>query len=75
MEMDRAATILATLQNCTVDEAIDELLDASRRHRVPPLAVAQAFVELIEGREKLGDHASTAARYEWGYLLGRRSAS
>ncbi len=68
MEMDRAAGVLVALRRCGLDEASDEILDASKRHRVPPVAVARALVALAEGVDSDGP-ASAAARYEWGALL------
>jgi hypothetical protein len=69
MELDRAAGVLVALRRCTLDEASDELLDASKRHRIPPLAIARALVALAEGASGDDEHATAAARYEWGLLL------
>jgi hypothetical protein len=44
-------------------------LDASKRHRVPPLSVARALVALAEGGDDDGTPAAGAARYEWGNLM------
>jgi hypothetical protein len=49
MELYRAVGVLVALRPCTLDEAFDELLDASKRHRGPPLGVARALVALAEG--------------------------
>jgi ANTAR domain len=68
MEMDRAVGVLVALRRCTLDEASDELLDAAKRHRLPPLTVARALVALAE--DCGGDDPATAAvRYEWGLLF------
>jgi hypothetical protein len=69
MELDRAAGVLVALRRCTLDEASDELLDASKRHRIPPLAIARALVALAEGASGDDEPATAAARYEWGLLL------
>jgi ANTAR domain len=69
MEIERAAGVVVALRQCTVAEALDELLDASNRHRVPPLAVARALVALAKGVRHKSDAATAAARYEWGYLI------
>ena len=68
MEMDRAAGVLVALRRCTLDEASDELLDAAKRHRLAPLAIARAVVALAEERFEDGP-ASAAVRYEWGLLF------
>ncbi len=68
MEIDRAAGVLVALRQCTLAEAFDELLDASKRHRVPPLGIARALVALAVGDEH-DDAATAAARYEWGSLM------
>jgi hypothetical protein len=68
MEIDRAAGVLVALRRCALSDAFDELLDASKRHRIPPLRVARALVALAEG--VVEDHdAAAAARYEWGTLM------
>lgn len=69
MEIDRAAGVLVALRRCALDEASVELLDASKQHRVPPLAVARALVALAEGVADDDDAATAVARYEWGTLL------
>jgi hypothetical protein len=69
MEIDRAAGVLVALQHCSLDEAVNEILDASRRHRVPPVSVARALVALAEGVGQDDDPSAAAARYEWGLLL------
>jgi hypothetical protein len=69
MEIDRAAGVLVALRRCGLDEAFDEIVDASKRHRVAPLALARALVALAEGTGQDDEPASAAARYEWGLLL------
>jgi hypothetical protein len=69
MEMDRAAGVLVALRRCAVTEAFDEILDASKRHRVSPLGVARALVALADGGVDDGTPAASAARYEWGNLM------
>lgn len=68
MDIDRAVGVLVALRRSTLDEASDELLDAAKRHRLAPLAIARALVALAEQRDS-GDAATAAARYEWGLLL------
>jgi ANTAR domain len=69
MEIDRAAGVLVALRRCAVSDAFDEILDASKRHRVSPLSVARALVALAEGGVDDGTPAASAARYEWGNLM------
>ena len=70
MEIDRAVGVLVALRRCTVAEAFDEIVVASKRHRVPPLQIARALVALTEGSgQDDGPTAGPAARYEWGSLL------
>jgi hypothetical protein len=72
MEIEQAAGVVVALRQCTLAEAFDELLDASQRHRVPPLAVARALVALAEGIGHDDHTATAAARYEWGQLVEAR---
>ncbi|MDX1885179.1 ANTAR domain-containing protein [Mycolicibacterium sp. 120270] len=71
MDIDRAVGVLVALRRCGLDEASDELLDAAKRHRLPPLAVARALVALADQSDPRtsDDAAIAAARYEWGLLL------
>ena len=70
MEIDQAASVLVALRRCTTDEAFNEILGASKRHRVPALRVARALVALAEDTGDDHDrHAIAAARYEWGSLM------
>jgi hypothetical protein len=69
MELDRAVGVLVALRRCNCADASDELLVASMRHQVPPVAVARALVALAEGTGAGDDAAAAAARYEWGFLL------
>ena len=68
--LDRAAGVLVALCHCTSDEAFDEILSASKRHRVPALRVACALVTLAQQTGDEHDHhAIAAARYERGSLM------
>ena len=69
MELDRATGVIVALRRCTCEDASDELLAASKRHRVAPVAVARALVALAEGRGSDEEPATSAARYEWGSLM------
>jgi ANTAR domain len=69
MDIDRAAGVLVLLRRCTLAEAFDELLDASKRHRVSPLGIARALVALAVGTEHDDQAAAAAARYEWGSVV------
>ena len=65
----RAEGVLVALRRCTIVEAFHEIVDASHRHRVPPLRVARALVAVAE-QDGNSDHSAVAvARYEWGSLL------
>ena len=66
--LDRAEGVLMALRRCTVDAAFDEIVSASKRHRVPTLRMADALVALAANAAHDGD-ATVAARYEWGSLL------
>ncbi len=70
--LDRAEGILVALRRCTINAAFDEIVGASKRHRVPTLCIARALVALAENSEMPetpDDDATAAARYEWGSLL------
>lgn len=69
MELDRATGVLIALRGCTTEDASDELLAASKRHRVPPNAIARALVALAEGNGRADDPANHAVLYEWGTLI------
>lgn len=66
--LDRAEGVLIALRRCTMEEAFDEIVRASKRHRVPTLSIAAALVALAQGSPFEGD-ATAAARYEWCSLL------
>ena len=51
-----------------MDVAFEEIVSASKRHRVPTLSIAAALVALAH-YSPLDDDATAAARYEWGSLL------
>jgi ANTAR domain len=70
MDIDQAAGVLVAYRRCTVDEAFEEIVNASQRHRVPTLRIARALVRLAEYAEDGEDpNATSAARYEWGSLM------
>jgi hypothetical protein len=66
--LDRAEGVLIALRGCTTDAAFEEIVSASKRHRVPTLSIAAALVGLAHDAP-LDDDATAAARYEWGPLL------
>ena len=66
--LDRAEGVLIAFRGCTVDAAFEEIVRASKRHRVPTLSIATALVGLAQNSPPDGD-ATAAARYEWGALL------
>ena len=66
--LDRAEGVLIALRRCTMDAAFEEIVSASKRHRVPTLSIAAALVALAQD-SPLDDDATAAARYEWGSLL------
>jgi AmiR/NasT family two-component response regulator len=66
--LDRAEGVLIALRRCTIDTAFDEIVRASKRHRVPTLSIAAALVALVQD-SPWDDDATAAARYEWGSLL------
>jgi AmiR/NasT family two-component response regulator len=68
--LDRAEGVLIALRRCTMDAAFDEIVGASKRHRVQTMRLAAALVALAED-SPLDDDATAAARYEWGSLLER----
>lgn len=66
--LDRAEGVLIASRRCSMDEAFEEIVRASKRHRVPTLSIAAALVGLAQNSPVEGD-ATAAARYEWGALL------
>jgi AmiR/NasT family two-component response regulator len=66
--LDRAEGVLVALRRCTISAAFNEIVGASKRHRVPTLSIARALVALAQN-SPLDDDATAAARYEWGSLL------
>jgi AmiR/NasT family two-component response regulator len=66
--LDRAEGVLIALRRCTMEAAFEEIVSASKRHRVPTLCMAAALVALAQ-ESPLDDDATAAARYEWGSLL------
>jgi len=73
--LDRAEGILLGLKRCSIDEAFNEIVEVSRRHRVPALRVSRALVELAEGRDPDDLEAAAVARQEWSSLLPNRMAA
>ena len=68
--LDRAEGILVGLRRCTINDAFDEIVAASKRHRVPTLSMARALVALAENRGMETENtAGFAARYEWASLF------
>ena len=67
--LDRAEGVLVALRRCSVDAAFDEIVGASQRRGVPAMRVAQALVELAEGKAPRDLDAAAAARAEWSGLL------
>jgi hypothetical protein len=66
----RAEGVLIALRRCSVEAAFEEIVTASKRHRVPTLSLAAALVALAQDAPA-DDDATAAARYEWGALLER----
>jgi AmiR/NasT family two-component response regulator len=66
--LDRAEGVLIALRRCGIEAAFNEIVDASKRHRVPTLSIARALVALAANKPA-DDEATAAARYEWGSLL------
>jgi ANTAR domain len=73
--LDRAEGVLVALRRCTIDAAFDEIVGASQRHNVPALQVAQALVELAQGKEPGDGEAADVARMEWSGLLAEVTRS
>ena len=69
MEIEQAAGVVVARRRCTLAEAFDEILNASTRHRLPPLRIARALVALADHGDLHDHHAVAAARYEWGPLI------
>jgi len=68
-----AEGVLVGLKRCTLEAASDEITQASRRHHLDSLRVAQALVRLAQDVDPEADsNATSVARYEWGALLARR---
>lgn len=67
--LDRAEGVLVGLRRCNIDAAFDEIVAVSQRHNVPAFRVAQALVELAEGKQPRDADAANVARTEWSELL------
>lgn len=72
--LDRAEGVLMALRRCPIEAAFHEIVDASKKHRVPTLSIARALVALA-ANTAADDDATAAARYEWGSLLESVSVS
>lgn len=70
--LERAEQVLITLRGCGPEEALGELVEAAKRHRVTARELASALVALAAGAHPGGD-AACAARYEWAALLSAAS--
>jgi AmiR/NasT family two-component response regulator len=66
--LDRAEGVLIALRRCSTSAAFEEIVGASKRHRIPTLSIAAALVALAQDSQ-LDNDATAAARYEWGALL------
>ena len=78
-DLDMAQGILIGLRRCGPDAAFRELLGAAKRHGVGIMAMASAVVDLAcvhahSSAESAGP-AHSAARHEWGGLLGEGDGS
>lgn len=71
--LDRAEGILVGLRGCTPIAAFGELVDAARQHAVPVFTLASALVAMACDQSTPSSHgtAASAARAEWGDLIGR----
>jgi hypothetical protein len=70
--LDTALGILIGLRRCRSEAALQELLVAAERHRVPICAMAWGLVHLTCGGDTSPENfdvAESAARHEWGRLL------
>ena len=74
MELDRVAGLPVAPRRFILDEAYDELLDASKRTQPPRLAMARALAALAEGVMSDDEPVIAAARHEWRPLLEREVA-
>jgi hypothetical protein len=73
--LDRAVGVLVGLRRCTIDAAFEEIVAASQRHNVPALRVAEALVELAEGKDPHDADAAAVARTEWSGMLSEVTRS
>ncbi|OBK74915.1 ANTAR domain-containing protein [Mycobacterium sp. 1274761.0] len=75
MEIEQAAGVVVALRQCTLAEAFDEILQAARRHHVPPVRMARGLVALANHSDPHDHHGLAAARYEWGALMAMAVSS
>jgi ANTAR domain len=73
--LDRAEGVLVGRRRCTIEAAFDEIVAVSQRHNVPALSVAQALVELAEGKQPGDSDAAAVARTEWSELFNEMTHS
>jgi hypothetical protein len=67
--VDKAAAILAALRRCSIEAAMEELITAGERYRMPVSTIASALVTLAGGQaspQRPGTAAQLAAELEWG---------
>ncbi|WP_082948724.1 ANTAR domain-containing protein [Mycobacterium sp. 1274756.6] len=71
--LDVAKGVLVVLRGCDTAAAFEELVAASRRHRLPVFALADALVSMAAGPARTGGQPSAevarAIEQEWGPLL------
>lgn len=75
--LDTARGILIGVRRCPADAALDELLSAALRHKVPVFAMAWALVHLAGEGDATPSFvdAQAAARQEWGALFEAATVS
>jgi hypothetical protein len=71
--LDAAKGVLMVLRRYSLAQAFSEILAVATQYQVGPLAVSQALIELVEGREVGYASASQeAAHRAWAPLLEGR---
>lgn len=77
--LDIAKGVLIVLRGCDAAAAFDELVAASRRHRLPIFTLADALVAVAAGGTRragqLSAQVARAVEQEWGPLLAPRGAT
>ena len=69
---DTAQGILIGIRRCSSETALQELLGAAQRHRMPVSAMAWALVHLATDSQRSSHafiDAQSAANHEWGQLF------